>query len=130
MSTMPIMVEKKSTITVHVQTGKISDRLLKTTEGKAAILEADSMAQKKLTASISSLDQKMVGVKSELSVIRSLLGDEKNHKIIERAMALTSLDSFEFYENGNWGNSSDMRYLLKVTIFGDNIFYLHTDNGR
>ena len=109
---------------------------------EAASLEADSMTQKQLVqnldslkasfdnnlnrvvqsvkssnenfdAKINTLNQHVTGVKEEIIALKTLLEEEKKQKALERALTMTDLESFNYYDNGRTLNTEQ---LAKTTI--------------
>ena len=97
---------------------------------EAASLETDAMTQKRLTesldslkvsfdnnlnktvqkiqssnenfdAKINTLSQHVIGLKSEMEEVKTLLEHEKKQKTLDRALGLTSFKSFKYYAGGN-----------------------------
>jgi hypothetical protein len=103
---------------------------------EAASLEADAMSQKQLAqnldslkvsfdsnlitvvqtlkasnenldAKINTLNQHLTGVKNEINALKSLLEEEKKQKTLERALGLTDINSFQYYEFQSNGISKE-----------------------
>ena len=67
-------------------------------------------------AKINTLSQHVIGLKSEMEEVKKLLEEEKKQKTLERALGMTDIKSFQYYDGSDYGNNKDSSNLAKETI--------------
>jgi len=113
-------------------------RLSKATEAlvEAALLDAGTASQKELASKlealqisfdnkINTLNQHLVKLKKDMSKISSSIQEENKQKTLERALSLTHLNSFVYYEDpGTRKHSADLAKEVIEWFMIDHGYYL------
>lgn len=80
------------------------------------VVQSVKSSNENFDAKINTLTQHVTGVKEEIIALKNLLEEEKKQKTLERALTMTDLESFEYYDYDANSNRKASAELAKKAI--------------